>query len=60
MAGRGNQRLSLDRCRYVRAQEEEHRKQKICWRKAKLLTEAEEQRVHAHGVHTEEAVGDEV
>lgn len=27
---------------------------------AKLLTEAEEQRVHTHGVHTEEAMGDEV
>jgi len=27
---------------------------------AKWLTEAEEQRVHAHAVHAEEAVGDEV
>lgn len=25
-----------------------------------LLTEAEEERVHAHGVHAEEAVGDEI
>ena len=42
-----------------------------CWRKEAeskdldeehkdLLTEAEEERVHAHGVHAEEAVGDEV
>lgn len=35
-------------------------KEEICSRTAKLLTEAEEQRVHAHGVHTEEAMGDEV
>lgn len=27
---------------------------------AQLLTEAEEQRVHTHGVHAEEAMGDEV
>lgn len=27
---------------------------------AKLLTEAEEERIHTHGVHAEEAMGDEV
>lgn len=29
-------------------------------RRQRLLTEAEEQRIHTHGVHAEEAVGDEV
>lgn len=27
---------------------------------AKLLTEAEEQRIHTHGIHAEEAMGDEI
>lgn len=30
------------------------------WLNALLLTEAEEQCVHTHGVHAEEAMGDEV
>lgn len=56
MAGRRNQHLSFDSV----WTHEEQQKEEICRKNAKLLTEAEEQCVHAHGVHTEEAVGDEV
>lgn len=56
MAGRRNQHFSfrqLYECLKTARREE-------IWLNAKLLTEAEEQCVHTHGVHAEEAMGDEV
>lgn len=56
MAGRRNQYPSL---RQLYECLKTGRREDI-WLNAKLLTEAEEQCVHTHGVHAEEAMGDEV
>lgn len=56
MAGRRNQHFSLRQlyeCLETGGREE-------IWLNATTLTEAEEQCVHTHGVHAEEAMGDEV
>lgn len=59
MAGRRNQHLSL-RQLYECLKEERFAGDLAERYRMKVLTEAEEQCVHTHGVHAEESMGDEV